>query len=44
MGAAVLTAADLGTRLVPLPGEVPVGAVTGALGGCYLAWMLHRRR
>jgi iron complex transport system permease protein len=44
MGAAVLTAADLGTRLVPLPGEVPVGAVTGALGGCYLAWMLRRRR
>jgi iron complex transport system permease protein len=43
MGALLLTAADLVARLLPLPGQLPVGVVTGGLGGAYLAWLLWRQ-
>ena len=41
MGAAVLVLSDvLAQRL--LSKDLPVGIVTGLLGGCYLAWLLSR--
>ncbi|WP_327011197.1 FecCD family ABC transporter permease [Dactylosporangium sp. NBC_01737] len=44
LGAALLTAADLaGQRAVP-GHQVPVGVVTGLLGGGYLIWLLARGR
>ena len=42
MGAVLLCAADLVARLLPLPGQLPVGVVTGGLGGGYLVWLLWR--
>ncbi|GAB2935221.1 iron chelate uptake ABC transporter family permease subunit [Micromonospora polyrhachis] len=42
MGALLLCVADLVARLLPLPGQLPVGVVTGGLGGGYLAWLLWR--
>ena len=29
-------------NLLPLPGQLPVGVVTGGLGGGYLVWLLWR--
>ncbi|MEV6369012.1 MULTISPECIES: iron chelate uptake ABC transporter family permease subunit [Micromonospora] len=44
MGAALLSASDWGAQHV-LPGnDIPVGVVTGALGGLYLTWLLFRER
>ncbi|MFC5001169.1 FecCD family ABC transporter permease [Dactylosporangium cerinum] len=44
LGAALLTAADIvGQRAVP-GHQIPVGVVTGLLGGGYLIWLLARRR
>ncbi|WP_019630982.1 FecCD family ABC transporter permease [Actinomadura atramentaria] len=44
MGAALLAAADLaGQRVVP-GHQLPVGVVTGLLGGCYLIWLLVTER
>jgi iron complex transport system permease protein len=44
MGAVLLVAADLVARALPLPGQLPVGVVTGGLGGAYLSWLLWRER
>jgi iron complex transport system permease protein len=41
-GAVLLSAADLVARSLPLHGQLPVGVVTGGLGGCYLTWLLWR--
>jgi iron complex transport system permease protein len=41
-GAALLVGADLVAQRLPTP--VPVGLVTGLIGGAYLAWLLTRRR
>ncbi|SDZ29812.1 iron complex transport system permease protein [Micromonospora pattaloongensis] len=44
MGAALLIAADLaGQRLVP-GHQLPVGVMTGAVGGAYLVWLLATER
>jgi len=40
MGAALLAVGDLISLKLPVP--VPVGVVTGVLGGLYLAWLLAR--
>jgi iron complex transport system permease protein len=41
MGAVLLAASDLlAQRLLPSTG-LPVGVMTGALGGAYLIWLLH---
>jgi iron complex transport system permease protein len=40
MGAALLSAADLLGQRVLAPFQIPVGLVTGALGGAYLVWLL----
>ncbi|GIH77773.1 FecCD family ABC transporter permease [Planobispora longispora] len=41
-GALLLGAADLTAQRLPTPGQLPVGVLTGGLGGLYLAWLLHR--
>ncbi len=42
-GAVLLLAADVLSRSVMAPQELPVGVVTAVLGGGYLVWLLHRK-
>jgi len=42
-GGALLQAADLASRWIIHPAELPVGAVTACVGGAYLAFLLYRR-
>lgn len=42
-GAVILIASDLVAQRL-LPTDLPVGLVTGLVGGTYLAWLLTRRR
>lgn len=42
MGAALLVVSDLLAQHLPWPVRLPVGVVTGGLGGIYLAWLLVR--
>ncbi|MFT3969815.1 MAG: iron chelate uptake ABC transporter family permease subunit [Micropruina sp.] len=42
MGAALLTASDLIASRAFGDAELPVGVITGGLGGVYLAWLLSR--
>jgi len=42
-GGALLQAADLASRWVIRPAELPVGAVTACVGGTYLVLLLWRR-
>ncbi len=42
-GGALLQAADLVSRWIVRPAELPVGAVTACVGGAYLAFLLWRR-
>jgi iron complex transport system permease protein len=42
-GGALLQAADLLSRWIIRPAELPVGAVTACVGGVYLVWLLWRR-
>jgi iron complex transport system permease protein len=42
-GGALLLAADILARWVISPQELPVGMITGLLGGGYLLWLMHRR-
>jgi iron complex transport system permease protein len=41
MGGALLTTADVLARGLWAPQELPVGVLTGVLGGGYLLWRLH---
>ncbi|GAA0811227.1 FecCD family ABC transporter permease [Spirilliplanes yamanashiensis] len=43
-GAALLALADLGAQRLLAPTQLPVGVLTGALGGVYLVWLLASRR
>ncbi len=43
MGAALLLVADVISRAVIAPQELPVGVVTAVLGGGYLFWLLKKR-
>jgi iron complex transport system permease protein len=43
MGAIVLLLADVLARALVAPQELPVGVITGVLGGCYLVLLLHAR-
>jgi len=43
-GGALLQAADLVSRWIIRPAELPVGAVTACVGGAYLVLLLWRRR
>ena len=44
LGAAFLVLMDALARVVLASGELPVGAVTGLLGGPAFLWLLHRRQ
>jgi iron complex transport system permease protein len=44
LGAAVLVLADLVARTILSAGELPVGAITGLLGGPGFLWLLRRRQ
>jgi iron complex transport system permease protein len=41
-GAALLSVGDLAAQRLFAPAEVPVGVMTGSIGGIYLAWLLSR--
>jgi len=43
MGGLLLMAADILSRWVIAPQELPVGVLTALLGGGYLLWLMHRR-
>jgi iron complex transport system permease protein len=43
MGAALLLVADVLSRALLAPEELPVGVVTAVLGGGYLVWLLRQR-
>ena len=43
MGAALLLVADVISRALIAPEELPVGVVTAVLGGGYLVWLLKQR-
>ncbi len=43
MGAALLLWADVVSRALIAPEELPVGVVTAVLGGAYLVWLLRQR-
>jgi iron complex transport system permease protein len=42
-GGILLLAADILSRWVLAPQEMPVGVLTAVLGGGYLIWLMHRR-
>ncbi|WP_243399902.1 FecCD family ABC transporter permease [Arthrobacter glacialis] len=44
MGAALLVACDLLTQRLPLQAHVPIGLMTGLVGGCYLLWLVTRSK
>lgn len=44
MGAALLVAADVLTQLLPTQAAIPIGRVTGIIGGIYLIWLLTRSK
>lgn len=44
MGGVLLLAADLLTQSLPLAVSVPIGRMTGIVGGIYLIWLLTRSR
>lgn len=44
MGALLLVLADLATQLSPLNLVLPIGRMTGLVGGLYLIWLLTRTR
>ncbi|PWR23490.1 heme ABC transporter permease [Zavarzinia compransoris] len=43
IGAALVLAADIFARLAVAPAELPVGIVTGCMGGPFFLWLLVRR-
>jgi len=42
LGAVLVMAADLAARTVAIPAELPLGVLTGILGGPFLLWLLLR--
>ncbi|MGW0434551.1 FecCD family ABC transporter permease [Micromonospora sp. NPDC003197] len=44
MGACLLVLADVVTRMLPITAAVPIGRMTGIIGGLYLIWMLTRSK
>jgi iron complex transport system permease protein len=44
VGGVLLMAADVLSRWVIAPQELPVGVLTAVLGGSYLLWRMHRQR
>ncbi|MVW70439.1 iron ABC transporter permease [Bordetella sp. 15P40C-2] len=44
LGALVLTVADWAARVAVVPAELPIGLVTGLIGGPFFLWLLTRAR
>jgi len=44
LGAALLLAADLASRTAVAPAELPIGVLTGLIGGPFFLWLLTRNR
>jgi len=44
LGATLLVLTDLGARTLTSPAELPIGAVTAALGAPVFLWMVVRHR
>ena len=44
LGASSMLLADLAARAIVLPAELPIGILTGCIGGPFLLWLLTRRR
>ncbi|MEM9786549.1 MAG: iron chelate uptake ABC transporter family permease subunit, partial [Pseudomonadota bacterium] len=44
LGATILLAADIISRLIIAPAELPIGIVTAVLGSPVFLWILLRRR
>ncbi|WP_212591330.1 FecCD family ABC transporter permease [Brachybacterium timonense] len=44
MGACLLVTADVLAQLLPITAAVPIGRMTGILGGIYLIWLLTRSK
>ena len=44
MGALLLTLADLASQIMPFAIVVPIGRMTGLVGGIYLIWLLTRAK
>lgn len=43
-GGIVVVGADLASRTLAVPAELPLGVLTGAMGGPFFLWLLHRAR
>lgn len=43
MGACLLVVSDIVSQLLPVEATVPIGRVTGVIGGVYLIWLLTRK-
>jgi iron complex transport system permease protein len=43
LGAILLLWADIAARTVMAPEDMPIGIVTGLLGGVFFDWLLRRR-
>ena len=43
-GAALMLLADLGARTLAVPQELPLGVLTGLIGGPFFIWLLQRTR
>lgn len=44
MGSCLLLGADVGSHAIPTVTSLPIGQVTGLIGGIYLAWLLTRSK
>ena len=44
VGPALMTAADVGARLALNPVQIPVGIVTGLIGGPYFLYLMHKKQ
>lgn len=44
MGACLLVFADVLTQMLPVEAALPIGRMTGVVGGLYLLWLLSRTR
>lgn len=44
VGAIFLLWADIAARTIMAPEDMPIGIITGMVGGCFFIWLLGRRR
>ncbi|WP_298038658.1 iron chelate uptake ABC transporter family permease subunit [uncultured Microbacterium sp.] len=44
MGSCLLVLADILTQVIPITASIPIGRMTGIIGGIYLIWLLTRSK